>query len=80
MIIHTGQVLKIDEWTLLRENYIKFMRDQVTRTAQRRDLVMVGPEEIHIVEIRHNGKEWVSAKGENITHVKVTLQQTVEHA
>lgn len=80
MIVTTGQVLKIEEWNKRKDIVTKYMRQQVHRVVNQRDLVVVGPEEVEIVEIRFNGKGWVSAKGDNITHVKVTLSQTVEHA
>lgn len=79
MIIQTGQVLKIGEWAEKKDNYLGYMRGQIERSAQARDLVL-GHEIVETVEIRHNGKEWVSAKGADITHVKVLVQRQAEHA
>jgi hypothetical protein len=81
MIITTGQVLKVEEWEKRKDTVLKYMRLQIENSAYKRDLVL-GHEVVEIVEIRFNEltQAWVSAKGANITHVKVVIERQAEHA
>lgn len=73
MILHTATIVKVDYHNDYRDVILRTMREKVGTDAIRRDLDL-GVEVLETIYIRHNGKAWVTAKPENATHVKISLE------